>query len=33
MIWLIGIIIGVGYALYSINKFADYINPYNFHKK
>ena len=33
MIWLIAMIIGAGYAIYRINKFADDINPYNFDKK
>ena len=29
MIWLVIIIIGVSYAIYRINKFADDVNPYN----
>ena len=30
MIWILAMIIGVGYAVYSINKFADNVNPYDF---
>ena len=30
MIWLILLTIGVAYAMYSIGKFADDLNPYNF---
>ena len=33
MIWLIFLTIGIAYAMYIIGKFADDINPYNFHKK
>ena len=29
MIWLMIMIIGAGYAVYRINKFADDVNPYN----
>ena len=30
MIWILAIIVGGWYAIYNINKFADYVNPYNF---
>ena len=33
MIWLTIMIIGVGYAVYRINKFADDVNPYNFSRR
>ena len=33
MIWLTVFIIGVGYALYRINQFADDVNPYNFSRR
>ena len=30
MIWILAMIVGGWYAVYSINKFADDVNPYNF---
>jgi hypothetical protein len=27
MIWLLAIVIGGCYAIHSVNKFADYVNP------
>ena len=33
MIWLISYIIGIAYAYYIIDNFADDINPYNFSRR
>ena len=33
MFWLILFIIGMAYAIYKVNTFADDINPYNFFKR
>ena len=33
MIWLLIFIIGTGYAIHRVNRFADELNPHNFSRR